>query len=39
MKETLYTPPDENEPSIEKEKTYANKNKPGFIAALWQKKL
>ncbi len=39
MKETLCTTPDENEPSIEKEKTYVNKNKPGFIAALWQKKL
>ncbi|MGK9475594.1 class I SAM-dependent methyltransferase [Melioribacter sp. OK-6-Me] len=39
IKETLYTPPDENEPSLEKEKIYSNKNKPGFIAALWKKKL
>jgi ubiquinone/menaquinone biosynthesis C-methylase UbiE len=38
IKKTLFTPPDESEPSVEKEKIYAKSNKPGFIAALWQKK-
>lgn len=38
VRETLYTPPGETEPSLDKEMNYSKINKPGFIAALWQKK-